>query len=147
MRDARRSKQLNYLTEPAIIISASGMAEAGRILHHLKHSIEDAENTILFVGFQAQNTLGRRIKDGESPVRILGQMYDVKARVASIEGLSAHADQMELLEWARHFDRNRLQRMFLVHGEPAASLVLAEKLRHEGVQEVTVPSRGDSVEF
>ena len=147
VRDARRSKQLNYLTEPAIIISASGMAEAGRILHHLKHSIEDEENTILFVGFQAQDTLGRRIKDGESPVRILGQMYDVKARVASIEGLSAHADQMELLEWARHFDRNRLQRMFLVHGEPAAALVLAEKLRHEGVREVTVPSRGDSVEF
>jgi metallo-beta-lactamase family protein len=147
VRDARRSKQLNYLTEPAIIISASGMAEAGRILHHLKHSVENEENTILFVGFQAQNTLGRRIKDGESPVRILGQMYDVKARVASIEGLSAHANQGELLEWARHFDRSRLQRMFLVHGEPAAALVLAEKLRGEGVREVSVPNRGDSVEF
>ena len=147
VRDARRSRQLNYLTEPAIIISASGMAESGRILHHLKHSIEDEQNTVLFVGFQAQNTLGRRIKDGESPVRILGQMYDVKARVASIEGLSAHADQSELLEWARCFDQNRLKHMFLVHGEPAAALVLADKLQNEGVREVTVPSRGDSFEF
>ncbi len=147
VRDARRSKQLNYLTDPSIIISASGMAEGGRILHHLKHSIEDEDNTILFVGFQAQNTLGRRIKDGESPVRIMGKMYDVKARVAAIEGLSAHADQAELLEWARHFDRGKLQHMFLVHGEPSAALVLAEKLRGEGVRAVTVPERGNSVEF
>jgi metallo-beta-lactamase family protein len=147
VRDARRSRQLNFLTEPAIIISASGMAESGRILHHLKHNIEDEANTVLFVGFQAQDTLGRRIKDGESPVRIFGQMYDVRARVASIEGLSAHADQAELLEWARHFDRSRLQHTFLVHGEPAAALVLAEKLRSEGVSKVSVPSRGNSFEF
>jgi metallo-beta-lactamase family protein len=147
VRDARRSKQLNYSKEPAIVISASGMCESGRILHHLKHNIEEPENTILFVGFQAQHTLGRRIKDGESPVRIFGEMYDVRARVASIEGLSAHADQAELLEWAHHFDRKRLQRMFLVHGEPAASLILAEKLRAVGVREVTVPERGDSFEF
>ena len=81
MRDQNRSKQLNYLNDPAIIISASGMAENGRILHHLKNNIEDAENTVLFVGFQAENTLGRRILDGASPVKIFGEEYDVRAQV------------------------------------------------------------------
>jgi len=147
VRDARRSKQLNYLTEPAVIISASGMCESGRILHHLRHNISDPENTVLFVGFQAQHTLGRRIQDGESPVRIFGEMQEVRAHIESIEGLSAHADQSELLEWASHFERDRLQQMFLVHGEPAASLVLADKLRADGVRSVTVPERGYSVEF
>ena len=147
VREARRSKQLNFVTEPAIIISASGMCEAGRVLHHLKHNIEEPENTVLFVGYQAENTLGRRIKDGESPVRILGEMYDVRARVEAIEGLSAHADQTELREWANRFERDRLQQMFLVHGEPAASMVLADKLRGDGFRNVSVPERGVSVEF
>jgi metallo-beta-lactamase family protein len=147
VRDGRRSKQLNYLDEPAIIISASGMCESGRILHHLKHNIEESANTILFVGFQAEHTLGRRIKDGETNVRIFGEMHEVRARVASVEGLSAHADQSELLEWAHHFDRSRLQQMFLVHGEQAAGFVLAEMLREDGVRDVCVPTRGQSVEL
>ena len=147
VRDVRRSKQLNFLNEPAIIISASGMAENGRILHHLKNNIEDRDNTILFVGFQAENTLGRRIREGESPVRIFGDEYEVRADVGSIEGYSAHADQAELLEWARSFDRDRLQHAFVVHGEQAASYVFAEKLRDEGVSTVTVPERGEAFEF
>ena len=147
VRDVRRSKQLNYLTDSAIIISASGMAENGRILHHLKNNIENSENTILFVGFQAQNTLGRRIQDGVSPVRIFGEEYKVKAQVESIDGYSAHADQTELLAWAHHFDRDRLQHAFIVHGEPSASLTLAGKLRDDGVSQVTVPERGQSFEF
>jgi metallo-beta-lactamase family protein len=152
VRDQSRSKQLNYLTQPAVIISASGMAENGRILHHLKNGIEDRENTILFVGFQAENTLGRRILDGESPVKILGEEFDVRAQVAAIEGYSAHADQSELLEWARPCasvgkPHPTLQQTFVVHGEPPAAATLAEKLRGEGMRQVTIPARGDSFEF
>jgi metallo-beta-lactamase family protein len=147
VRDVRRSKQLNYLTQSAVIISASGMAENGRILHHLKHNIEDSDNTILFMGFQAQNTLGRRLKDGEHVVRIFGEEYSVRARIATIDGYSAHADQTELLEWMRSFDRSRLNRVFVVHGEQASSFTFAEKLRGEGIRDLAVPEHGQSFEF
>ena len=147
VRDARRSKQLNYLTQPAVIISASGMAENGRILHHLKHNIEDPGSTILIVGFQAQNTLGRRLRDGEHVVRIFGEEHRVRARVAGIDGFSAHADQAELLGWMRPFDRNKLDRVFVVHGEQASSFTFAEKLRGEGVRDLVVPEHGQSFEF
>jgi metallo-beta-lactamase family protein len=147
IRDVRRSKQLNHRSMPAVIISASGMAENGRILHHLKNNIEDADNTILFVSFQAENTLGRRIKDGVSPVNIFGERYDVRARVASIEGYSAHADQAELLAWASVFERKRLQHIFLVHGEPEPAATLAGKLRMIHSAQVTVPVRGQEVKF
>ncbi len=147
VRDQNRSKQLNYLTQPAIIISASGMAESGRILHHLKNSIEDPDNTIVFVGYQAENTLGRRIADGESPVKILGEEFRVRAQVVVIEGFSAHADQTELRNWARPFDRGRLQQTFVVHGEPPSAATLAEKLRGDGMRQVTIPARGDSFDF
>jgi metallo-beta-lactamase family protein len=147
VRDANRSKQLNFITEPAIIISASGMAESGRILHHLKNNIEDADNTVVFVGYQAENTLGRRILDGVSPVRIFGEEYDVRAQVAAIDGYSAHADQVELLEWAQPCDRNRLQQTFVVHGEQPSAFTFAEKLRSTGMKNVDVPERGQSFEF
>jgi metallo-beta-lactamase family protein len=147
VRDVRRSKQLNFLTEPAVIISASGMAESGRILHHLKNNIEDPENTILIVSFQAQETLGRRILEGAKQVRIFGEEYTVRADVEHINGYSAHADQAELLEWANHFDKARLQKTFLVHGEEEASFTLAEKLRTQGHREVEVPERGQKFSF
>jgi len=147
VRDATRSKQLNYLTEPAVIISASGMAENGRILHHLKNTIEDADNTILFVGYQAENTLGRHIADRESPVKILGEEFRVRAQVVSLDGFSAHADQAELLTWARAFNRSQLKRTFLVHGEPAAQSILGDKLETEGMASVTIPQRGQSFEW
>lgn len=147
VREAVRSKQLNYLTGPAIIISANGMAENGRILHHLKNNIEDPENTILFVSFQAENTLGRKLTMGARRVTILGEEYDVRARVKSIEGYSAHADQNDLLAWARPLDRARLQSVFVVHGEPNAATTLADKLRASRVVQVVVPERGESVEF
>ncbi len=147
VRDQNRSKQLNYIADPAVIISASGMAESGRILHHLKNNIEDSVNTILFVGFQAENTLGRRILDGASPVRIFGEEYKVRAQVASIDGYSAHADQAELLEWAQPLDRSRLQHVFVVHGEPQSATTFAEKLRGTGMANVGVPERGQSFEF
>lgn len=147
VRDVRRSKQLNFLTEPAIIISASGMAESGRILHHLKNNIERKQNTILFVSFQAEHTLGRRIADGEKEVRIYGEEYDVRAQVEKIDGYSAHADQSELMEWAGHFDRQRLGQTFLVHGEKEAAETLAGKLREQNFRNVTVPTLNQSFSF
>jgi len=147
VRDVVRSKQLNYMKEPAIIISASGMAESGRILHHLANNIEDPDNTILFVGFQAQNTLGRRLVDGEKQVRIFGDAFHVRARVAVIDGYSAHADQAELLGWVRPLDRDQLRQLFVAHGEPSASAALVEKLGGEGFTRIATPERGQSFEF
>jgi metallo-beta-lactamase family protein len=147
IRDVSESKRLNHLSTPAIIISASGMAEGGRILHHLKNNIEDPRNTVLIVSFQAENTLGRRLKDGATPVRIFGEPYDVRAQIAAIEGYSAHADQSELMRWASALDQQRLQHLFLVHGEPAPAGALANELRRHGFAQVTIPHRGQTFDF
>lgn len=147
VRDVRRSKQLNNFNQPCIIISASGMAESGRILHHLKNNVGDSENTVLIVSFQAENTLGRRLKDGEKVVRIFGEEHQVRAQVKSIEGYSAHADQAELLYWADKLDRAQLHGLYLVHGEPPAQTVLADKLRGQGFDHVKIPARGDTATF
>lgn len=141
-RTAQESKALNFLKSPAVIISASGMAEAGRILHHLKNNIEDPRNTILITGFQAPETLGRRIVDGNKRVKIFGEDYDVRARVTSLTGLSGHADRSELIEWAGHL-RQPPRHTFLVHGEPEAAFALADRLRTQlGFQQVSVPELG-----
>ena len=145
VRKVRRSKQLNHQTEPAIIIS--GMAESGRILHHLKNNITHPENTVLFVSFQAQHTLGRRILEGNEKVRIFGEAYRVRAEVARVNGYSAHADHVELLQWASHFDQERLQKIFLVHGEPEGAGALAEGLREQGQSDVVVPTLHQSFEL
>jgi metallo-beta-lactamase family protein len=147
VRESRRSKQLNAMPGPAIIISASGMAESGRILHHLKNNIEYVQNTILLVSFMAEGTLGRKLKDGMKRVNIFGAEFEVRAEVVSIEGYSAHADQRELLHWASRFDRTRLKRIFLVHGEPGPMEVLKEKLEEGGRGRVIMPTRGQSFEF
>ena len=147
VRDVRRSKQLNTFNQSAIIISASGMAESGRILHHLKNNISDPENTVLLVSFQAQDTLGRHLQEGMNPVRIFGEEYRVRAQVETIAGYSAHADQAGLLEWAAGLPRQRLQHCFLVHGEPQPMGVLAEKLQATGVDQVTMPTRGQRFSF
>lgn len=147
VREARRSKQLNNLYTPAIIISANGMAENGRILHHLKNNIENKRNTILLVSFMAQETLGRRLKDGEKRVRIFGEEYDVVAEVASIDGYSAHADQEELLAWAEHINRLRLQDVYLVHGEPDAAETLATLMRGRGFARVHIPVLREEVSY
>jgi metallo-beta-lactamase family protein len=147
VREVRRSKQLNHQSDPVIIISANGMAENGRILHHLKNNIEDARNTVLIVSFQAEHTLGRRLQDGEKTVRIFGESYDVRAEVAAIEGYSAHADQHELLAWADRFDRQQVKSLFLVHGEIQAIDTLSGLLRARHFSQVVAPSRGESFEF
>lgn len=147
VRDVDDSKGLNFLRDSAVIISASGMCESGRILHHLKNNIEDPDNTILFSGFQAENTLGRRILDGNRRVRIFGEEYDVRAKVARIEGYSAHADSQELRNWAGHLDRERLRGIFLVHGEAEAAQGLAGGLAQDGFRAVRYPSRGQVFEL
>ncbi len=147
VRDTRKSKQLNHMNAAAIIISASGMAEGGRILHHLKNNLEDAHNTVLLVSFMAENTLGRKLQDGEKRVHIYGDSYDVRASVERIDGYSAHADQQELLAWAAPLERTHVQQLFLVHGEPEAADTLANLLRAQGFVQVDVPERGQAFEF
>lgn len=138
------SKELNFLRQPAIIISASGMAETGRILHHLKNNVEDPRNTILIVGWQAENTLGRRIVERQPEIKIFGEVYHLHAQVATINGFSAHADRNELLEWAGRFQK-RPKQTFIVHGETEASLAFANSLQQElGLQNVHVPELGQA---
>jgi metallo-beta-lactamase family protein len=144
--EVAESKALDGNTGPAVIIAASGMAESGRILHHLAHGIGDHRNLVLFVGFQAEHTLGRRIQNGEERVRILGQEYERRAEVESITGYSAHADRDELRAWVRQLG-GPVRRAFVVHGEPAALEAMANILREEGVKDVRMPSHGESFEL
>lgn len=147
IRDASDSKRLNHDRQPMVIISASGMAETGRILHHLKNNIGDPDNTVLLVSFQAEETLGRKLQDGVNPVRIFGEEHRVRAQVTTIEGYSAHADQAELLQWADSFNRSRLQAFCLVHGEPDAQGPLQAKLAEAGFADVQAPARHDTLSF
>lgn len=143
-RSVEQSKELNFLREPFIVISASGMAENGRILHHLRNRIEDPVNTILIVGWQAPNTLGRRIVEREPVVRIFGEEHPLKAHVEVINGFSGHADRSELLAWAEAITK-RPRHTFLVHGEEDSALALADGLRDEvGFENVSVPELNET---
>ncbi len=146
-RSVEASKELNFLREPSIIISASGMCEAGRILHHLKNNIEDARNTVLIVGWQAPHTLGRRLVERRPEVKIFGETYRLEARVESMSGFSAHADRSELLDYVRQMGASRLTTAFVVHGEPGSSLALAGGLRSLGVKQVEVPQPQETFEL
>lgn len=146
VRSVSGSKALNDIEGAAIIISASGMCEAGRILHHLKNHIADSSTTVLFVGYCAENTLGRRIRDGEREVPILGGRYKVRAQIETVDSFSGHADHSELLDY---FDRTTgaKSRVWLVHGEPEASNSLAAALRQKHPSPVEVARLGDEVVF
>ncbi len=146
VRDATASKGLNTLNGPAIIIAASGMAEAGRILHHLKHGIGSHKNIVLFVGFQAEHTLGRRIQEGATEVKIFGEMYPVGAEVETIGGYSAHADRTELRQWVRKIGVP-VKRAFVVHGEAPAREAMATILKEEGVGRVELPELGQGYDL
>ncbi len=122
------SRALNQLKGPVVIISASGMATGGRVLHHLKLRLADARTTVLLVGFQAAGTRGRALQEGAKTLRILGAEVGVRARIETLDGLSAHADQAELLEWLTRFDRPPRQ-VHLVHGEPENAAALAQVIR------------------
>ncbi|MBC6937400.1 MAG: MBL fold metallo-hydrolase [Chloroflexi bacterium] len=144
-RLVEESKRLNFLRQPAIIISASGMAETGRILHHLKNNIENPNNTVLIAGWQAPDTLGRRLVERQPEVRIFGETYTRRAQVEVLDGFSGHADRDELLAWAGAF-RRRPQQTFLVHGEPEAADALAGGLKERYGMAVFVPEWKQSFE-
>ncbi|MBV6415680.1 MAG: Ribonuclease [Steroidobacteraceae bacterium] len=143
---AEESMALNRIRSGAIIISASGMCDAGRIRHHLRHNLPRSECSVLFPGFQAQGTLGRRLIDGARRVRIFGEDIPVRASIHSVNGLSAHADCHALLGWTSHFRRPPL-RTFVVHGEPPAAEALAEHLGQQPGWRVTVPALGEAVNW
>lgn len=140
---AEQSMQLNSSKEPMVIVAASGMCEAGRVVHHLKHNLWRPTSTILFVGFQAQGTLGRRLVDGANRVRIFGDEVAVKARVEVLAGFSAHADQAHLMAWVKGLKRVP-RATFLVHGEDDGRNELAQLLIAEGHQ-VALPVLGESL--
>ena len=146
VRDANASKALNSLRGPFIVLAASGMCEAGRILHHLRNGIEDPRNTVLITGYQAENTLGRKILEGHAEVPIFGEPMRLRAEVASLDQLSGHADQRELIEWMRPLAHG-LKKVFLVHGDLAPANVLAQLIHKEFGIEVVVPGRGESFEL
>ncbi len=147
VREAARSKELNGLRVPFVVISASGMAEAGRILHHLRNSIEDPKNTVLIVGFMAEHTLGRRLVERRETVKIFGRPHALRAEVAVMNAFSAHADEPGLVDFIGALDRERLRRVFLVHGEPNRQAALADALGRAGVRGVEAPARGHSVDL
>ena len=140
------SKQLNSLRFPSIIISASGMATGGRVLHHLKHRLPDARNTVLFVGFQANGTRGQILKDGAREIKIHGEMVPVRAQVRLIDSFSRHADMSEIMRWLGGF-RMPPKRTYVVHGEPEASAALAENIRNTLGWKVSIPGYLDVVEL
>lgn len=145
-RTVDESKAINENSEPAIIISASGMCEAGRIRHHLKHHLWEENSTILFVGYQAIGTLGRRLVDGEKQVRIFGEDITVKARIEYIEGFSGHADQKALINWLNSFEK-KPETVFVVHGEPEAQDIFASIVTDTFGIRTIIPNRGDVFEI
>lgn len=146
MQSVEESKQLNDIHHPAVIISASGMATGGRVLHHLKQRIGDHKNTILFIGFQAVGTKGRYLVDGARSIKIHGHEYPVHANVEYMDGLSAHADYEEMLQWLTSF-RHPPKTVYLVHGEEEASAELARRIRERFQWNVHVPHYLESIEI
>jgi metallo-beta-lactamase family protein len=141
------SMAIDRSDEPCVIISASGMCEAGRVLHHLRATVEDTRNTVLIVGFQAQHTLGRRIVERRPRVKIFGVERSLAAQVSVLNGYSAHADQADLLAFFEGLrERGPLRQLILVHGEPRAQDALAARLTDRGFASVVAPEPGQVVE-
>jgi metallo-beta-lactamase family protein len=146
VEDVEDSKAIDSRTGPSIIISASGMCEAGRILHHLKSSIEDEKNTVLIVGYQAQHTLGRRLVEQRARVRIFGVERDRRAEVVVLNGFSAHADQRDLVHYAESCRKNgKVSRLILVHGDPNPQKILADILTTKGFGSISIPAPKDRI--
>jgi metallo-beta-lactamase family protein len=141
------SKRLNTLNEPCIIIAASGMCEAGRILHHLANNVEDPKNLILIVGYQADHTLGKKLVDRWEKIRILGEEYSLRAEVVVLNSFSAHADHNDLLRYVGQFNPKRLKSVFLVHGDKTRAEKLAAGLREKGISRVAIPEQGKAVDL
>jgi metallo-beta-lactamase family protein len=146
IREVEQSKALNDLHGPFMIISASGMCEAGRILHHLKNNISDARNTILLTGYQAENTLGRKIEEHTEEVPIFGEPMRLKAEVQKLDALSGHADREEMLAWMSPIAKS-LKKVFLVHGETDQQTAFRATIQERFGIEVVIPGRGESFEL
>ena len=147
VRTVEESKKLNDARGPLIVIAASGMCEAGRILHHLANSIGDSRNTVLIVGYQAEHTLGRRLVERQPEVKIFGDVYNRNAEIEVLNSLSAHAGQDELVAYAEMVTRKDSKGMFLVHGELTQAEQMSARLFEKGFRNVTIPSSGDLVEL
>ncbi len=142
IRDVEDSKSINDSDEPCIIISASGMMEAGRVKHHIKNNIEDAKNTILIVGYVTPNSMGGKLKSGEPQVKIFGDLYNVNAKVEVIDSYSAHADADELIQFITCQNPKLTQNVFLIHGELEAATAFKERLQELGFSNIEIPEDG-----
>ena len=140
------SMALNDTPGPMIIIAASGMCEGGRVLHHLKHCVQDEDNIILICGFQAENTLGRRIVEKHDPIRIFGEEVPLRAKVEIINALSAHADRKGLIDWISEIKDN-VRHAFAVHGEPEKVAAMEQILKEQGVRNAVAPQPGQTFKF
>lgn len=142
-QDVEESKRLNALSYPHVIISGSGMAEGGRILHHLKNNLDNPKNLLLFVGYAAKETLARKIMDGQHVVKVFGIEHNVKCKIQIIDAFSAHADRRNLLDYVSYTPPSRLKHIFLVHGEPEQALSLKDALRSKGYENIHFPELGE----
>lgn len=147
IQDVIESKQLNDLKEPCIIISASGMADAGRIKHHIKNNITDPNNTILIVGYAERNSLGGKLRAKYKTVKIFGIEYEVKAEIVIIDSYSAHGDYKEMIHYYDCQDKKKIKQVFLVHGEYDVQLNYKEKLIDAGFRNISIPAEGDEVDL
>jgi metallo-beta-lactamase family protein len=149
IKEAEESKMLNSYNGPCIIVSASGMCENGRILHHLANNIENQNSTILIIGFMAQNTLGRKLVEARdkanAEVNIFGKPYKINAEIKVLNAFSAHADKNEILDYVKNFKSEKLKKIFLVHGEEDAQTALKESLLNSGFNNIEIPKRGDEI--
>lgn len=146
VHDAEESKTLNLDHAPKIIISASGMATGGRVLHHLRHLVTDERNTILFAGFQAGGTRGAALVAGVQQIKIHGQYLPVRAEIDNLEMLSAHADANEVVNWLKNF-KSPPRQTFITHGEPAAADALRRRIEEDLQWTCAVPEYRDSAEL
>jgi metallo-beta-lactamase family protein len=151
IKDVEESKALNNFKGSCVIISASGMCEAGRVLHHLANNIEDEKLTILIVGYMAENTLGKKLVDSKDDlnavVRIFGDEYKVRAKIIVLNSFSAHADRNELLAYYSLFDKNQLENIFLVHGDYDQQIALRDGLTNADFKNISIPEKGKEVEI
>ncbi|MGZ4882074.1 MAG: MBL fold metallo-hydrolase RNA specificity domain-containing protein [Halobacteriota archaeon] len=147
VKSTEESKKLNSVKEPCVIISASGMMEAGRIKHHLANNIEDPKNTILVVGYCSPTTLGARIVSGENPVSIFGEKHPVRATVERIEAFSGHGDYIEMKDYISCQDKSQLRKVFLVHGEYEAQQFYQSKLEEVGFRNISIPEAATEVQL
>ena len=141
------SVAINTSTTPKVIISASGMCDAGRIRHHLKHNLWRPESTILFVGYQAVGTLGRVVVDGATEVKLFGETISVQAEIATLAGISGHADNDGLMRWIQAFDQKKPDAVFIVHGEDTVTEVFADRITHEAGLRAYAPYSGASYDL